>query len=767
MAVRRWRSTRPESANSITVDTTTASGTLTLNAGVTLNNNTWNFGGVGSNTYLITGGTGLTSVASGGTISFNNFNGGNVTITSPIVANGTNAVLLNGTGTTILNAANTYTGATTIGSGTVQLGNVTALGTTAAGTTVNASGTLDLNGLAVGAEALTLSGGALINSSGTTASLTGAITLSTGTMSTVGGAGNITLSTGVISGSGLLTKTGTGTLTLSAGGNTFTGNIIVNGGTLATGSEGNGTNSAFGSQTSVRTITINPGATVALNTNNVFGGGATALTALPSFVIQGGTLRSNNYNILGNVTLGDGGTLTCTVAATSGYTGLELKGGSTVTVANALGTTLGSSITSPGLNLAGTVTFNVGSVTGSSTADLTVSSVVANASADNGGVAGSLIKMGDGTLAFTSSTSFTGTTTINGGTLVFGTGSGTNTYGGSQIVINNGATMQVKQIGSSARYDFGTLTFSFGASGGGRISTVGAGTNWVAQGNWTFKTNGGLKNTIDGAVGMNMNGGHSVVLDVTRGTDPASDLDITIGIENTNGSLTKTGDGIATLAGANTYSGATTVSAGTLVVSGSLSGTANVSVASTATLASGATGSITTATAGDVSVTGSLAPGNAGSVGTLTLAPGAGGKLNFLSGATFKFDISGTNSDSVAFSTSGDWLTGSGNVTLALSGITAGDYGNTYTVFQNATTAGFTFANITGYDSADFSANFTQVGNNYQVSFTAVPEPGSAVSLLGGLGCLLGLQRFRRRRCLRNGKRQKLVLRIISTRPPM
>ena len=32
------------------------------------------------------------------------------------------------------------------------------------------------------------------------------------------------------------------------------------------------------------------------------------------------------------------------------------------------------------------------------------------------------------------------------------------------------------------------------------------------------------------------------------------------------------------------------------------------------------------------------------------------------------------------------------------------------------------------------------------VTLTAIPEPGSAVSLLGGLGCLVGLQRFRRRR---------------------
>jgi autotransporter-associated beta strand protein len=51
-----------------------------------------------------------------------------------------------------LNAANTYTGATTISNGVVQLGNATGLGATNGGTTVVSGATLDLNGQAVGAE---------------------------------------------------------------------------------------------------------------------------------------------------------------------------------------------------------------------------------------------------------------------------------------------------------------------------------------------------------------------------------------------------------------------------------------------------------------------------------------------------------------------------------------------------------------------------------------------------------------------------------------
>jgi len=178
-----------------------------------------------------------------------------------------------------------------------------------------------------------------------------------------------------------------------------------------------------------------------------------------------------------------------------------------------------------------------------------------------------------------------------------------------------------------------------------------------------------------------------------------------------------------------------------LIVSGSLNGTLIVNVFSGATLASGPAGSIATAASGDISIGGTLAPGDFGAVGTLTLAPGTGGTLSFLSDSTIDFTISGATSDLVSFSTADDWLNGSGNVTLSLTGITASDYGNTYTVFHNVSTTGFAVANITGYDSANYVAAFTQVGNDYQLSFTAIPEPNIAISLFSGVGVLLLLRR--------------------------
>ena len=105
--------------------------------------------------------------------------------------------------------------------------------------------------------------------------------------------------------------------------------------------------------------------------------------------------------------------------------------------------------------------------------------------------------------------------------------------------------------------------------------------------------------------------------------------------------------------------------------------------------------------------------------------------------------------DLVAFTaapTSGEWLSGAGTATLALNGTI--DYTHTYTIFQNAIatgyTGGFTFAAITGYDTADYTAVVAQVGNDYDLTFAAVPEPGTWGMLLGGLATLIAIQRRRR-----------------------
>jgi outer membrane autotransporter protein len=119
-----------------------------------------------------------------------------------------------GPGTTILTAANTYTGGTTISAGTLRLGSGGSLAPTGA-LTVN-GGTFDLNGSNQTVGALSGAGGILALGNGT---------LTTDTAS------NTTFAS-LITGTGGLTKQGLGTINLT-GTNTYTGPTSVMAGILA------------------------------------------------------------------------------------------------------------------------------------------------------------------------------------------------------------------------------------------------------------------------------------------------------------------------------------------------------------------------------------------------------------------------------------------------------------------------------------------------------------------------------------------------------
>ena len=228
-------------ANTYTGTTTISAGTLQLGNGGTT-------GSLATSSAIVNNGN-LTFNRSNAVVQGTDFSGAAIT--------GTGSVTQAGTGTTTLNAANTYSGLTTVATGTLNIQNATALGSTTGGTTVASGAALAIqSGITVGAEALTLNGtgiangGALRNISGnntfggaiTLASasrinsdaglltLSGAITGS-GLGLTVGGAGNTTVSGAIATDAGTLTKDGTGTLTLS-GANTYTGATAINGGKL-------------------------------------------------------------------------------------------------------------------------------------------------------------------------------------------------------------------------------------------------------------------------------------------------------------------------------------------------------------------------------------------------------------------------------------------------------------------------------------------------------------------------------------------------------
>jgi autotransporter-associated beta strand protein len=414
-------------------------------------------------TYTLGGRTAHDSVFSGGItlnrdVQLTAANGGNVTFSGILNdAANTQSVTKVGNGTVILTRANTYDGTTTVSAGALTANNSTALGSTTGGTTVSSGAALQLvGGISIGAEALSLtgdgisSGGALRNLSGTN-SYAGAITLAgatrinsdAGTLTlgaggisgtqnlTFGGAGDTSVSGVIGTSTGTLTKDGAGTLTLS-GGNTYDGSTTVSAGALTANNA-----SALGSTTG--NTTVASGAALQLSGGVAIGAEALSLTG--DGISSGGALRnlSGTNSYAGAITLAgatrinsDAGTLTLGAGGISGTQNLTFGGAGNITVSGLLGISTGT-LTKDG----------------------------------NG-----ILTLGNGT-----GTAYTGTTTVNAGTLVLsGAAYDNRTTSSSALTIATGATVNATFSGSVYSY-FGSLagngTLIVGAAGSTNRMQVG------------------------------------------------------------------------------------------------------------------------------------------------------------------------------------------------------------------------------------------------------------------------------------------------------
>jgi fibronectin-binding autotransporter adhesin len=309
----------------------------------------------------------------------------NLTDTATISAAIGGTVGLNklGNGTLVLSGANTYAGVTAITAGVVNVRTASALGAITSGTTVSTGAALELQGgVAVGAEALSLSGsgilggGALRNVSGTNSwAGTVVITQSTGA-SILSDAGLLTIS-GVVSGSAsgtALTIGGAGDITISAStANTITSMTKVGAGTLRFTADPN----------QVGITTINEGV-IELN--------------------HSGTI---DYNTIIN----NSGTLRALTAAVADTTDITVNAGGTYDfrVSDTIGGLAGAGLVTKGVGaVASTLTVNNGGET------TTFSGVIENGVS---GTATTLAKNGSGTLTLTGANTYTGNTGVNAGTL--------------------------------------------------------------------------------------------------------------------------------------------------------------------------------------------------------------------------------------------------------------------------------------------------------------------------------------------------------------
>jgi autotransporter-associated beta strand protein len=457
--------------------TWTLSGTNTYTGATTVSAGTLQAGAAASGQAFGNGSAVTLANVSGATLDLNNFaqtigslagggtTGGNVTLGSGTLTTGGNntstsyagvisgsgGLTKNGSGTQTLTGASTYTGATQINAGVLNIRHATALGTSAAGTTVAAGASLQIQGgITIVGESLSLVGdgsgiSSLANISGNNA-WTGNVTAS-GTLPRIdlaassslvfSGAvnlgsdlafqndGNATVS-GVASGTGGIRRgvIGTGTLTLS-GANTYTGVTSINGGVI--------------SAASLNSVTTNAG----LGTTHSASSSLGAPTSITNGTIAVGLTTS---------------------AGTLRYTG---SGETTDRVLNLAGTTGGGTVEQAGT---GHLKFTSNlTATGSGVKTLTLSGStagtgeIAGVIVNSSGGATSVTKSGTGTWTLSGINTYSGTTTVDGGKLaITGAGSIDNS---SRIHINTFATLDVADI---TRGTF-TLGPAQTLSGGGTV----------------------------------------------------------------------------------------------------------------------------------------------------------------------------------------------------------------------------------------------------------------------------------------------------------
>lgn len=343
------------------------------------------------------------------------------------------------------------------------LGGALSMAVASTGNTLEYTGNVQT--LTLGSSNLTLNG--LMNSGSGALTLTGTGSLVVGANSELVVADNsqgIAISCPIadsLSGASALTYNGIdgGVLTLdpnsasttSDNANTFTGNVVINSGTVSVQKQVNINatsgiaSSPLGNRTIAgRTVTVNGGAILSFDIGNELGRGAGPTFPQMTLVAnKGGTIRATTSNRTIGPLILSGGTLSIVYSNGAQY---EPFGLSADVIVNGTSPSTITAVPGGGINLtAGAAsgaqrTFNVADVTGDSNVDLTVSAILANTTGSTGTAAG-LIKAGVGTMDLEAANIYTGTTIVSNGTLLVdgSIGSGSVTVAASGMLGGTGS----------------------------------------------------------------------------------------------------------------------------------------------------------------------------------------------------------------------------------------------------------------------------------------------------------------------------------------
>ena len=689
--------------------------------------------------------------------------GGNFTYASNI--SGVRNLTKLGANTLTLTGSNTYSGATSVEQGVLNIQNSFALGTTAGSTKVYTGAALEIQGNISVGDALTLygtgvsSGGVLRNISGNNTlsgtltllaasrinSDSGILTLSAATATnaqnlTFGGAGNIKVSTALQTGAGTVTKDGAGTLMLT-GTNTYTGATTVSAGRLIA------TNASSLGGATGGAVTVAGGAALEyaaaadtqllLNSTLGITGGST--TTIGGTI--GATATSAEINVTGAIT-GTAGTGTAKVNIYGLSSVTPLAGTNTYTLLHSgVASTLSTALTAtPALGIVyNNTNFTVGALAATTT-DLTASitkQTALTAAYWTGNATSGINKV----WAASDGSATTNWASTSGGavqSLIPGTAADVTIVGTTVAATNTtlGANMTVKSLtiadatnGLSLNADGYALTITPSASTAGitvntgvPASTIGA--NVVLGANQTWTNNSANALTVSGII-------------------------------SGSGTLTKGGTGTVILSGANTYATNTTINSGTLVASGNTPGV--LASGNAFTLAGGTfdykstNGSANTQTIGNVAVTlgANTIQSEETGTGTSTLTVGtitrtAGATVNLTTGAG-----SAINSTVAMGLNTGVFYNGDYATAIAGGAVGAVVYGATASTANVSGTlvspAGNTWYNLTGtssMNSVNLQGGTIRFGGNYTLttaganSIAGYLTNGATAAVISGGGAL-------------------------------